>query len=203
MRGAIEPANSGYVICTNDPEKYENRSSELQAIVNADQADRKDGILNPGVAFRDRERRQRVAQIFGEGCFKSAKDYANAALVFQHGDQSEHYLQTFLWSMKSVELGDVSQKSMMALSIDRYLVSKGHKQLFASQAFKTSESPCWCLQKVEETFPADLRKKYLNRTLEDQLRWIDEMNAGETCHSPGFCTKDLNPSPKGTVPGFW
>ena len=105
--------------------------------------------------------------------------------------------------VRSVELGDESQKRMMALSIDRYLVSKEHKQLFASQAFKMFDSPCWCLQQVEETFPAELRKQYMGTTLEDQIRWVDEMNASESCPSPNYCAKDLKDSPRGIVPGFW
>ena len=192
-----------YVICTEDPEKYEKRSAELQTIVDADQADREGGVMKPGAVFRDRERRQRVGQIFGEGCFKSAKDFANAALVYQHGDQSDHYLQTFLWSKRSVELGYERQKRMMAFSIDRYLISKGHKQLFASQASKVFDSPCWCLQQVESTLPAELRKQYMGTTLEDQIRWVDEMNVSESCPSPNYCARDLKNSLRGIVPGFW
>lgn len=201
---AKRPLNLEYVICTKDDSKYSQRSVELQGIVDADQADRVGGVTLPGTVFRDRERRQRVGQIFGEGCFKSAKDYSNAALVFQHGDKPDHYLQTFLWSKRSAALGDKSQMRMMALSIDRYLISKGHKQLFASQVFKSNDSPCWCLQQVEETFPAEMRKKYMKATLENQSSWIDEMNEQEeSCPSPNYCSVDLKDSPRGTIPGFW
>lgn len=198
-----EQASSEYIICTEEDAKYQERSAELQTIVDADQADREGGAMKPGSALRDRERRQRVGQIFGEGCFKSAKDYSNAALVFQHGDQSDHYLQTFLWSKRSVALGDQSQMRMMALSIDRYLLSKGHKQLFASQASKDNSSPCWCLQRVEDTFPSKMRQQYMKATLADQIKWVDDLNSGMGCQSPNFCSVELNDSPKGTAPGFW
>ncbi len=91
-RSVSSEENSKYRIqfrsCHNDPEKQFMRSHELQEIVKADQADRQ----IPGskidwnkVSAADETRSKRVAEIFAEGCFKSAGDYAAAALVFQHG----------------------------------------------------------------------------------------------------------------------
>lgn len=93
---------------------------------------------------------------------------------------------------------------MMALGIDRYLVNIGKKQLFASQA--TKEDPtadaCWCLQQVEESFPDHLRKNQAGKSLSEALNWVQELNAGKNCPIQQ-CTKKLQPSPKGTVTGFW
>ena len=55
-------------------------------------------------------RRKRVGEIFGEGCFKTAKDYSAASLIFQHGDTPDHYYQA-LWANRAVELGDISQNN--------------------------------------------------------------------------------------------
>ena len=80
-----------FIRCIDDKQKYEARSEELQQIVKADQRERQDWHSKSNtemqqVALRDRNRRERVGAIFGEGCFKDAKDYSAAALVFQHGD---------------------------------------------------------------------------------------------------------------------
>lgn len=91
-----------YRPCNQDPAKYSLRACELQRIKDADQADRPNNILCPGAVFRDRIRRKRVGEIFGEGCFKESADYAAAALVFQHGDHPDHFFQVFLWSKNEI-----------------------------------------------------------------------------------------------------
>src|SRR5438477_426759 len=91
LRSNAEAAEVPFVPCRDDAAKYRARSEELQRIVAADQADRPDNTLKPGAQTSDRERRERVGSIFGEGCFKEAKDFAAAALVFQHGDQPDHF----------------------------------------------------------------------------------------------------------------
>ena len=150
------------------------------------------------------KRRQRVGEIFGEGCFKTPSDYAAAALVYQHGDQPDHYFQTYIWSKRAVELGDVSQKRMMALGVDRFLVNTGKRQLFASQASRPFDSKCWCLQPVESTFTDEKRKEFNAKSVKEALQWIDSMNAGTGCPAASECiNSNLAPTPPGSVPGIW
>jgi hypothetical protein len=198
-----------YVSCSQDPERLETRSKELSQIVKADQNDREDFQSKTPEEMQemvkhDVARRKRVGEIFGEGCFSKAQDYAAAALVYQHGDVPEHFFQTFMWAKRAVELGDLTQQRMMALGIDRYLVNIGKKQLFGSQATKdglTAEA-CWCLQQVEESFPDDIRKNQTGKNLQEALEWVQDLNTGKSCPNQQ-CTKELKPSQKGTVPGFW
>jgi len=197
------------VSCAQDPARLEKRSKEIAKIVKADQDDRigwdkKAAQEMEQVRKRDVKRRKRIGEIFGEGCFSKAEDYAAAALVYQHGDVPDHFYQTFIWSKRAVELGDVKQKHMMALGIDRYLVNIGQKQLFASQASKPDTNPetCWCLDPIESTFPDQMRKEISGNSLAEQTEWLKQMNAGKTCEKIE-CEKELKPSPRGTVPGFW
>lgn len=192
-----------YKICVEDETKYQQRSAEIQMIVDLDQKDRSSNTVTPEVQKRDRNRRQRIGAIFGEGCFKTSKDYANAALVFQHGDRPDHFFQTFIWAKRAVELGNSTQKRLMALAIDRYLVNIGHKQLFASQAYKEGDSSCWCLQEVESSFPEKLRIEYMNSSLKDQEDWVDDLNKGKDCKKKNYCKQDLLDSSRGFIPGFW
>lgn len=196
-----------YIRCQDDDKRKLERGKELQKIVSADQADREDwGNLTPQemqeLLKRDLVRRKRVAEIFAEGCFSTAADFAAAALVFQHGDTADHFFQTFLWAKRAVELGDLKQKRLMALGIDRYLVNLGHKQLFASQARKMNGDKCWCLNSVEKTFPEKKRVKYL-RSYKDSLLWIDSMNKSENCPPAKECKDSLKATPSGFIPGFW
>ena len=92
-----------YKNCIDDAVRLAKRSSELQRIVKADQDDRENWeevFRNPRHATRlqrrDEARRREVAEIFGEGCFKDAKDYSAAALVYQHGNTADRYYQAFI-----------------------------------------------------------------------------------------------------------
>lgn len=194
-----------FVDCLFDPPRQKMRSEELQTIVSEDQTDRTPPINWEAVSPRDESRRKRVGEIFGEGCFKYAKDYAAAALVYQHGNHPDHFFQTFLWAKKSVDLGDSSQKWLMAAGIDRYLINTGHKQLFATQATKHNiNDECWCLEETESTFPESMRITYTKKTLKDQLDWVDSLNnKTKNCMPTPICKRNLSESPSGIVPGFW
>jgi hypothetical protein len=117
-----------------DPKVQNDRSVELQRISGADQLDRRwqiKGIqptqkLLEKMARNDLERRKRVGEILGEGCFKSADDYAAAFIVYQHGNTSDQYLQAFLWSKQALTMGKSHMKGDVAMAVDRYLVSTGH-----------------------------------------------------------------------------
>ncbi len=195
--------------CHLDEARLEARSKELAAIVKADQADREDWDSwtdeeRQEVSRRDVARRKRVGEIFGEGCFSKAEDYAAAALVYQHGDIPDHFLQAFMWAKKAVELGDEDQRRLMAMAIDRYLVNIGHKQLFASQFTNPDVKPgsCWCLQQIEPTFPDDLRKKIGGKRLSESFKMLEQLNEGTDCPN-AECSEALEPSPSGMIPGFW
>jgi len=181
---------------------------ELAKIKDADQSDRtSDSLTSPDgfttVQKKDLKRRKRVAEIFAEGCFSTAEDYYNAALVFQHGDVPEHFFQTFLWARKAAELGNPYARRLSALGADRYLVRLGKNQLFASQASKLKDSNCWCLQPVEPNFSDDIRKRTVGKSLKEALVWVDELNEKQDCLEASFCKKLTTSPKKGSIPGFW
>jgi hypothetical protein len=154
----------GIMPCSMKPEIQNARSLELQKLYDEDQSDyRKDIAANPVVPIdmkkmekmgtSDLIRRKRVGEILAEGCFKTASDYKNAAMIYQHGNSPDHFFQAYVWSKKAVELGNTKEKQAVAQAIDRYLVSTGHKQLFGSQLYKDATATCYCLQPTEESFP--------------------------------------------------
>jgi hypothetical protein len=78
-------------------------SREIQAVKDADQKDRASWATLTQkqwakVAKRDLKRRKQIAELFAEGCFKTAQDYMNAALVYQHGEVPDHFYQTYIWA---------------------------------------------------------------------------------------------------------
>ena len=185
-----------------------SRSNELIDLVGADQTERAN-FLNMSEEERlklfenDRIRRKRVGEILGEGCFKTAEDYAAASLIYQHGDVPDHFYQAFVWANRAVQLGDLEQKQLVAMTIDRYLVSIGRRQLFASQAYASDATGgCYCLEQVETSFPDSIREAFSRPSLVENYDWLATLNQGKNCPNSD-CTKELQPSPKGTVPGFW
>jgi hypothetical protein len=197
-----------YLSCLKQPEKQKSRSKELEDMVLADQKERVD-FENLSEEERldlvenDLIRRKRVGEILGEGCFKTAQDYAGASLIYQHGDVPDHYFQAFIWAMRAVELGDEKQTQLVALTIDRYLVSIGKKQLFGSQLYASEATQwCFCMEPTEDSFPDSRRKEYTGYSLQDRYDWLVSMNIGKSC-SNSECTTPLQPSPKESIPGFW
>ena len=204
--------------CANDPKLQQARSLELQQLVAADQASRVsengepidfDKIDRNKMKKQDLAHRKRVGELFGEGCLKSAADYLAAALIYQHGDVPDHYYQTYIWATRAIKLGineaEVkSAKLMAALSIDRYLVSLGDKQLFGSQfGMAQPKDQCWCMEQVEPSFPDTLRKEYLGQSLLERSRDSFAMfNKGKNCPNVE-CSKKLKPTPKGIILGLW
>jgi hypothetical protein len=193
--------------CPNDPEKQILRSKELQDIVTADQAARKipgDQIDWSKVAPEDEARAKRVAEIFAEGCFKTAPDYAAAALVFQHGVVPDHYYQAYLWSKRALDLGDWTQKLMVANAIDRYLINLGYRQIFGAQSFRNNPNGCHCLGPVETKFSEKQRVKVCSISLKDRISSLRENNKDNaSCKDVLYCDKDLKTPPKGLFPGIW
>jgi hypothetical protein len=176
-------------------------SQEIKAIRDADQLDRSQPMTL--MDQKDKKRRERIAEIFADGCFKTADDYANAALVFQHGEVPDHFFQAYLWSARAVELGDDRAETLMAAALDRYLKNKGYKQIYATQANILPETHgCWCLWPVEASSTDEDRRKLGRDPLADQMKWVDKLNSGNpSCGSAALCPVEAKPVPKGSLPG--
>ena len=182
-------------------------SDELQQLKEADQTEREGWEQFSeadwqALSDNDLIRRKRVGELLGEGCFQSPQDYLAASLIFQHGTMPDHYYQAFIWANRAVELGDEKAKHLVALTIDRYLVSRGRKQLFGSQVFAKEIGGCFCMQPVEETVTDALRQDYFCPTIQEQYQWLASLNEGKDCPS-SECETALKPTPIGSIPGFW
>lgn len=196
-----------YIPCLMNPELQKARSLEINQLEEADQKDREDWYNKTQeekehVTINDLKRRARVGEIFGEGCFHSAKDYINAALIFQHGDSPDHFYQAFIWSNKSAQLGNKEATNLAALAVDRYLININKKQLFGSQAYIFHHSECFCMPPVEPSFPDSFRQEFAGFTLNDKINWIASLNEGKNCPILE-CNMPLDDTPKGSIPGFW
>ncbi|QRN03987.1 hypothetical protein GH742_08965 [Legionella sp. MW5194] len=195
--------------CVSNPRTQESASQELQQLARDDQADRDDwenmtDEQREQMGIRDLQRRQRVGALFGAGCLKTSYDYLAASLIYQHGDVPDHYYQAYLWAKRAIDSGETDAKSMIALTIDRYLVSINHKQLFGSQLFiKHISNLCGCLEPIEEDFPDEKRIQWSGLSLKDRYDQLQAFNEGKNCGSSFICPHDLLPTAEGTFSGIW
>jgi len=192
--------------CIADREMHKQRAEELQTLLAADQKARQASKIDWYQLMLDDEvRRKRVAEIFAEGCFETAKDYAAGAMIFQHGTVRDHYFFAYIWSQKALALGDKTQKWLVAATADRWLVNSGYKQFFGTQASKSTPESCWCLEPVEKTFSDKKRKDYTKKNLVEALAWVKSMNQSDPkCAKKGdFCNKSYLEAPKNLrLPGL-
>ncbi len=151
---AAEAKQQEYVAANN---------AELIRIRDADQADRQGGPGNidwSEVSKRDAQRLQRVRQIIAEGGATTSVDYYNAALVFQHSNETADYQTAHELAVKAAELDpdNGAAKWLAAAAKDRHLMSQGKPQLYGTQ-FKKIDGR-WQLWEVDP-----------NVTDQERARW--------------------------------
>lgn len=119
-------------------------NDEMAKIFEEDQKVRQNGVLNPAdweaIGNADRSRRARVAALLAAGALHTADDYRKAAFVFQHGDQPDDYLLAHTLALVAVARGDQGSAWIAAATLDRYLQSAGHPQIYGTQ-FRGSGGP--------------------------------------------------------------
>jgi hypothetical protein len=188
----------------------EARQTEVSRLLEeakaADQAERS----GKGTGFSEKNdlgRRQQVALMFAEGCITTGADYFNAALIYQHGTTADHYYQTYLWSRQAEALGNQNAKGLTPMAIDRYLMRRGFKQIFASQMvtdgyYKTGgdATGVWCVWPNVPITQDGPFLAYPANPMSAQIERVNRMNKGTGGQS---CPIELPDPPKGLFPGIW
>jgi hypothetical protein len=88
---------------------------------------------NLDVPKRDAERQAEVRTLLSEGQIKTGRDYYFAGLIFQHSESSEKLLLAHVLAVTSLAKGDKSAGWLSAATLDRYLWSIKHPQVFGTQ----------------------------------------------------------------------
>lgn len=184
------------VFCSEDRHKV--AKEDLAQIYTADQNDRLN--QNKDMSSHDAQRRAKVAVIASNGCLIDKDDYYKASLIFQHGVLPEHYLQAIIYANKAVDLGDFRAGPLREATIDRYLMSLGEKQIFATQVsapvyykeYETDADQVPCLWPIESDI--DLTRDYPHGTPSDyetiQQRILVMKNQISECDFPALSSKD-------------
>ena len=142
----------------------------------SDQDDRKDwrtgGTDWKIVKPRDEARLKRVEELYSQGLLEMGDDLMNAAMIYQHGDKSEHYQRAMELSRKAGELGRLDGKTFSALAEDRYLLSIGKAQIWGTQFTRhTVDEPWKPTEPFNREAKTDEERKDMGLTdIEEKLR---------------------------------
>ena len=162
----------------NSSEDIIKDNLELIEIYKNDQNDRKvDNIDWKVVSVNDSLREQRVHQLLDSNKVRTAKDYHNAAMVFQHGGDSTAYGLAVKLMKKSIELDPTADKWLLAATIDRYLLSKDEPQIYGTQYQRFGRDQPWQLGKMDTTKITDEERiEYGVETLAEQKEKVKRLN---------------------------
>ena len=134
---------------------------ELARMMDEDQADRTPGVKSIDwkiVGPRDYARLKRVKELYAQNQLKTGEDYYHAAMILQHSDVADDYLLAHELCVAAISKGDARGKWLAAASEDRYLMTIGRPQRFATQ-FRCDGPNCeFHLYKVDEGVTDELRR---------------------------------------------
>ncbi len=112
-------------------------SDELEEIHAADQEDREEASIDWSIVGpRDRERRERVAELMTAGEVRCPADLYRAAMVYQHGRSPQHFLLAHILAGAAAFQGYEPALRLSASTLDRYLRNTAQAQVFGTQRNK-------------------------------------------------------------------
>jgi tetratricopeptide (TPR) repeat protein len=148
-------------------------NAELQALYEADQAQRREGRWET-LQADDTARRTRVAEILKAGGATTGVDYYNAAMVYQHGGSLDAYAKAREYAARAVELGNERGRWLTAAAWDRWLRNAGYPQRFGTQYRCDKDGEC-VLQEWDPEVTDEERARWNVPTIEEALKRAEEM----------------------------
>lgn len=81
----------------------------------------------------DAERENATRKLLARGKLQSARDFEEAAVIFQHSRTPGDYLLAHTLALIAVSKGDTNAVWIAAATLDRYLMSSGKPQIYGTQ----------------------------------------------------------------------
>lgn len=160
--------------------------SEIHQMMIDDQADRHVYLRNEHsqealqkMIERDAQRLKRTREIYSSGGLKTARDYFDASLIFQHSDVPDDYLLAHILSVVAIAKGSKDAPWLSAASLDRYLQSIKRKQVFGTQ-YSKGEKQKYIFDEYDQDLITDEIRKALDVPVKaEQQKDLEKMNAAE------------------------
>ena len=155
----------------------------------------------------DLARRAQTFRLPHDGKLKTAEDFRDAAIIFQHSSIPDDFLLAHVLAVDAMAKGDTSGyvRDLTAVTLDRYLTWSGKKQIFGTQyndarfAFSLQHPKDKTLEKDKNAIPASAQtlEPYNKTLLPDAIRadfcvppqkqqtdYITAANAGKSVDLP-------------------
>lgn len=151
----------------------------LDELYKSDQSDRNVDVIDWDLlSARDKQRRTRVYELLDSNKVISSKDFANAAMIFQHGKDTIASGLAVKFMKKAVDLDSTASKLLLAKAIDRDLMFRDKPQIYGTQYTKSREDDPWRMYELDPTKVSDdERREYGVEILAEQKEKLREMNA--------------------------
>ena len=152
---------------------------ELQELFEQDQADRADfeqldQEQHQQMFQRDRVRRQRVEELLESNALQTAEDYFHAAMIFQHGETTDHIWRAYELASRGVELGHPVSRWLTAAAYDRWLMRQGKPQKYGTQYTARHHEP-YRLWDVDPNTTDEERASWEVPPLAEALRQAEDL----------------------------
>mgnify|MGYP001040777369 CR=1 FL=1 len=157
-------------------------NQELQKLEEADQSDRASGSNKIDwdiVGKRDAVRRDRAAAILRAGDVRTAEDYFNAALIFQHGDSVDDIELALALATTATRLDGSNKdaKVLVAQAWDRVLVKRGKPQWYGTQFFKNKSTGKWEMSPMDPAAVTEAQREAMGiPTISETKAHLDALN---------------------------
>ncbi|SEJ37079.1 hypothetical protein SAMN04488058_1079 [Deinococcus reticulitermitis] len=160
--------------------KPDAASARMAQIFAEDQAARQGGPGNIDwnrVAQEDERRREEVLGLLKAGRLARGQDFYHAALVFQHGDCSDHYFFASQLARAALARSVTQAGWLYAATFDRWQLSQGQPQKYGTQ-FVAPEPCAFRLAKYDPDTTDAERSRYGVPPLAAALAQAEELSAG-------------------------
>lgn len=159
-------------------------NTELKALHDADQADRRQAAIDwEVVGRRDDQRRARVLELAEQGQLKVAADYYHAAMVMQHGSKPDDYAKAMQWARQAWQLDPhhSGARWLSAAAEDRYLHSLDKPQVWGTQYRKPEGQDRWTQEPFDRQAKTDTEREAMGvPPLAQSEQRLERMNGHAT-----------------------
>ncbi|MBE1162516.1 hypothetical protein [Dyella acidiphila] len=154
----------------------------LARLAAADQADREAGTNKIDwsvVGKRDAARREQVTQLLNSGEVRTAEDYFDAALIFQHGDTMQDAQLALALATVAARIDPANRDArvLAADAWDRVMTRAGKPQWYGTQYVRSKTTGKWELYPTEPDVITEAQRREIGLpTLEEDKAHLDQIN---------------------------
>lgn len=147
------------------PSASAQNNYDLMQLFQADQDARRSNAVETDwkrVNAEDAERRQAVLAILEDGNIRTALDFYNAAMIFQHGESADEIRLAHSFASISAALDESSEAArwLKAATWDRLMLKLGRPQWYGTQ-FVRDKQGRWVLYEVDPDAVTDEQRAAL------------------------------------------